>query len=555
VPITETNVQSYEYKLASKGINLRKNIVNMMPDEAIQTQNCFWRNGIVNRRGYEKYVLTEVSTGKTVTGLHRFYFGSSKQLLASAGSVIKYKDGTIWTVIDATIGQSLTDGQKVSFATWGALNKCYIGNGVDGPIKWNGSTASLLNPTDFPTKAIQFLAYQDRLLSLDVNSPGDLTWSASFSDTDAWETVANCGVRPDTNIYGMIIHGSTNVDSGYEAKVLLAGSKGMYLFGGSDLTTGGGGNYTIYELGLSVGCSASSTMKWTPVGTIWLGNDRQIYLLPFFNLTPIPIGNNIKSVYKGYTGIEDISAENIEKAEAVYHDGFYKLSIASKGKTYNDKQFWLDVDRLGKDSTPWYGTMIGRSFSKMFVMNGPGDKGELIAGEGNNNSYVYEADKDEVYNDDGSDIQTRYTTFYNSLGDPAVAKDIDQIELELLSTLKAVFVELLDISGAKETGTEMNQAYWGQVYWGREYWADEPLTREGVILDRTKLSSGVIYWGSQYWGTTYWGNRKPKRVQVPIPKPVQVRRLALTVIHDAGNEPFELYAVRVKVIEKSHIFA
>ncbi len=314
MPDKEPNRAVHKYPLAKRGINMYDNPDDLNPEEAIYTQNCFYRNGMVKRGGSSKVATTAVVAAKKGTGLHKYYYSGTSQLLASAGTILKYLSAGAW--VNAKTG--LTDGAQIQMVTW--LDKVFVANGADTPFTWDGTTATDITATSAPASPKQFLPYQDRMLAI---QGGDLVWSASFDETATWGTVANIGVRPDSVLYGMVHHGQTNTDSGYEAKVLLAGANGMYLFFGDDLrwpyTTG---NYVIYPLATSVGCNAPRTMIWTPKGTMWLGVDRQIYILSFGSSVPVPIGHKVQSYtyLADIEGIEDTPAGQIENACAVYQD-------------------------------------------------------------------------------------------------------------------------------------------------------------------------------------------------------------------------------------------
>ena len=346
----------FEYPMASEGINMRKSVVELRPTEALFTQNLTFKDGMTKIRGYETVTAAEVSAGNKVTGLHRFYNCSGiKKTLVASGTTIKELNGTAWDTIDATIGQSQTTNTKTHFYTWGALSKCYICNGVDRAIAYDGTTAEecgiatytvvdytalggavvtlevdgvtttlteavdwtaatsntstatslasaidgitgmtgtavaavvtatvnltahlhdatnlTLSKTPFlPPTALMVQVYQDRLLAIDPNNAGTLIWSKSFDDTE-WENKSATGVRPDTQLFGMSVHSTSNVDVGYKAGILLAGADSMHYFVATDMRTPATtGDYTIYPLATTAGCNAPDTMKWTPAGTIY----------------------------------------------------------------------------------------------------------------------------------------------------------------------------------------------------------------------------------------------------------------------------------------------
>ena len=540
--ITDKGGRIVEYSMARLGIDLSVNVVQLGPEECLQSQNLFWRNGMIKRLGHVKFEDDKVSGDKKITGLYRFYFGSSKLLLASSGTVIKEHDGSTWVVIDATVGQSQTDGATTHMMTWGALSLVCIGNGSDTPIKYDGSTATLMNPTNLADDVIMFLPYQDRLLAIDNTNLGDLTWSASFSVTAAWETVASCGVRPDTKLFGMLIHSSTNEATGYESKVLLAGANGMYLFSGRNLITPfTTGDYRIESLAIKVGCNAPRTMVWTPYGSVWLGMDRQVYALPFDSLIPFPIGHKIRSTNDNIDGIEGIPTAQIENACATYHDGFYKLSFTRNRQIINTTQFWIDVDRAFRDKStshvgPWYGPMLGSSVSVFANQDGPGDNGELMAGEDNptTGSFVYEANKKAARADVGTAIQVFFETRFDPLSSTEVlradesfafAKDVHNIEAEFLDTQDTVTIDFKDITGSLKIG------------------------------DAFLINTAFLFWGTFTWGNQTWSNLIKVRRTIELTPAIQTRRLSIKIGNSSIRDRFELYALRVNLVEQNLIFA
>lgn len=515
MPDRDTDAAIFSYPLARMGINFNKNILGLNEEEALQTKNCIWKNGIIKRGGQAKFEDDEVDAGKKIVGLTRFYFSTaSKQLLVASGTTNKYHDGATWQDIKT----GLTDGAQTFFETW--LDSSYIANVSDAPHKWDGSSDSAVGAAPADTR--MFLAYQDRLLSI---TGGDLTWSASFDDS-SWESVANVGVRPDTQLFGMIHHSATNVDAGYEAKILLAGANGMYIFSGTDLrvpsTTG---DYTIFPLATSIGCNAPRTMVWTPHGTMYLGIDRQVYLLPFKSSVPVPIGTKIQSQHSGVEGIEKMPSGQISEACAVYHDGYYKLSIAQSGRTINNAQFWLDVDRLHQDEDtlwgPWYGPMEGQTISVYASQNGNGDIGELMAGEDDATvgSFVYQVGELDTFSDDGTAIDVNYQTYFNPLGEAAYMKVVNHAELEILDVLGTVNVDFLDITGVLKTG------------------------------DTVPLSGSAIFWDDLFWDEFFWSSSAPTRARIDITPAIRTRRLSILVKHSSGDDKFEMYGLSTKAIE------
>lgn len=454
-----------------RGVNLFSNLLDLHEEEAILMKNLVYSSGLQGRGGSDKFVANEVVAGKRINGLHRFYYGTaSKQVLAAAGTTVKYWDGAAWT--DVKTG--LTENAATSFSDW--LVSCYIANGVDAPHKWSGAVNAAVAAAPAMTK--MFLPYQDRLLSI---SGGDLSWSSSFTDA-TWETVANCNVRPDVVLNGMIIHADTNANSGYTAKVLLAGNNGMYLFAGRDLrvpyTTG---DYSIYALATKFGCSAFRTMAWTPRGSIWYANDKQLYLLPFDSTTPIPIGHKIQSQtgVSEVDGIDKIPAALISRLSAVYHNGYYKLSCPSEGGVNNVRQWWLQIDRLYIDENrlagPFFGPMEGMEIECFATMTGFGDNNDLIGGSANatTGGFIYNLSVVALRNDVGVAIDYKYRSSPNALGSHFLNKVIHRMEVETLDvdgTITCTLQDIADTASMVKAVTLSPTSYWGMDYWGVLYW-------------------------------------------------------------------------------------
>jgi hypothetical protein len=274
MPVVDVDKQIYDYPMSKRGINLYSNILTLHPEECIFAQNSIWKNGMIKRGGQTlDFNNTEAVAGNKITGLHRFYYGTSKQRLVASGTkVVKDDEDNTWT--DVYTG--MTDGLEVFFTTWGALGKAYISNGTDTEKSWDGSSlADTGTTTDWSSEPLMMLPYQDRLFGIvNTATAGTLEWTNSFDDTVV-NVASNTGVKPDTRLFGMIIHSLTDTDTGFRSSILLAGADGMYLFQGTDMRTPATtGNYTIYPLATNVGCNAPRTMSWTPAGSMWLGIDR-----------------------------------------------------------------------------------------------------------------------------------------------------------------------------------------------------------------------------------------------------------------------------------------
>lgn len=533
MPFQEQNQKVFEYKMPIGGVNMSVGRLGIQEEQALELKNLFVRGGIKKRDGYAKRVATAVQAGTNkITFLHRFYLqDGTSQLLAGGGTVYARQNGTVWT----NIATGKTDDTAVNTETWGALNKVYFADGVLAGATWDGTTfvASITGLSGIvPT---QFLAYQDRLLMISVTEPGVLRWSDSFDDTN-WVSAAATGVQPDSVIHGMIIHSSSvSQEQGQNAQVLLAGSNGMYLFSGTNLSLTFS-NYTIQSLATRVGCNAPKTMAWTPMGTVYLGTDLQVYLLPFDSIVPIPIGDNIRSQVKGFTGLESISAGDTELARAVYQDGFYKLSITLSPSTFNNVQWWLDVSESFRRtvstsvanralSVGWFGPMDGLNFSEMISMPGAGDKGEFIAGEGDTavGAFVYNSTSSEE-DDDGTSIAYQWRSFYNPLSNPNLNSNCHLMEIEFLNTNQTINFTFQDSNQKNALGS--------------------------VLFSTT--GSGSIY-GTVNYGSANYGGESQSRQRLSVSPPISLRLVGVVMFGDSSVD-LEVYAVRIEEMEQGAAF-
>ena len=281
-------------------------------------------------------------------------------------------------------------------------------------------------------------------------------------------------------------------------------------------------------------------MVWTPKGTIWLGMDKMLYILPFGQSTPTPIGHKIHSYtyLAGIEGVEDTPNAQMEFAAAVYHDGFYKLSVAGTGKSVNNVQWWLDVSRLQIDEDgfygPWYGPMegnvsgvtLGTNISCFASLTGPGDGGELLGGEdtASNNGFVYDLHKRSLFDDVGTTMPVSFQTYFHPMEADDFEKVIHHLELTLSDVVGTVNVEFHDISGAIKTG------------------------------DSLGLSGTAVYWDDLFWDEFDWSNDAPTRVILHVDPSVKTRRLSLIIHHSTSTDKFELYNIRVKATEETFTF-
>lgn len=513
--------------LGRLGVNLADAVEDVRPGEALLMQNCYFRRGIQTKLGSLKHSSDQVATGKKIVGLHRFHYGSaSKKLIAAAGTNVAHMDDSTgaWT----NLKTDRTDGSPGFMTTWSALNKMYFFNGVDTGFSWDGTTVTDLS--QFPDDTIMALPYRSVLLYICKANPSFLKHTAvtGYDDSTVIDDAEAIRMVGGGQIQVIAPHALAGEQEGINAMVFVATASTCALFSATDFTIATG-NRRLDHVSDTVGTLSPRTVVSTPHGTVFLGSDRQVYLLPFGSAKLEPIGQKIRSTSTGTYGVENIPIAQLESACATYHDGFYKLSTSSLGGTTNAQQYWLDIDNLYKDEDgqygPWYGPMKGMSISCFTVQNGPGDDGRLIGGNSNAAGYVYRVNEPSTYADDGSAIVFRNQTYHEAFGSDVVDKMLNQSEIEINSVSGSANMSFSDTTGLI-----------------------------GSVVTIAPASSGGKY------GTFKYGAGKYTSRSVPIRRKIQHfdmdatgRKIATAIDYSSSTDALEFYAIRheVKVFRKT----
>lgn len=519
-----------DLNLGSRGINLWDAPENLQDGEVMQTANSFFRRGIDMKVGSLKHSVNEVVAGAPIMGLHRFYYDNiSKALLAACGTVVSSMNDTtgVWT----NIKTGLTAGAMTHFTTWGSLNKCYVANGTNPPFTINNALAAG-TIASAPQDAIMFLPYRDRLLVIYMTDPSYLRWSPSYDDAAAWTTTAQA-VRvpgPGANT-ALALHAIGDNANGVNAMVLVTKPTSSYLFSGTDLDPASGTfDARLDPLSDRVGTVSPKTIASTPIGTLFLGSDRQVYLLPFGTFKLEPVGHRIYSNASSVLGLESVPLAQLSKACGVYHKGFYKLTFPVSGST-NNRQYWLDVDRIYKDQNghygPWYGPMTGMTISCFVNQNGSGDDGRLLGGEHGNSGFVYRVNEPSVFTDNGADITMIFESRHEYFSEPALDTRIYQSEIEMTAPINSVIMSFSDIQGNIDTATVL----------------------------APDVNSGTSY-GEAYYGTAFYsGSGGPVRRKLGHYDKFIIGRMISTAIeYTSGVDTLNLMAIRHEANPKRQTF-
>ena len=518
--------------MAPLGINLNDPIEIVQPGEALLSKNMYSRRGMQTKLGSSRHSPNEVVASKPIVGLHRFYFGASRQLIAASGTVVStLNDGTgVWT----TIRTGQTDGAPTFMNTWGATEKEYIANGVDAPFVWDGTTATTLS--NYPVDTIMILPYRSRLLFISKSDPGLVRWT----DTDFVDTTV---IAPAGALIRMTDGGQINVitphalagtQEGINTWVLVATGSSIALMYSLDfLATGQNiGTTKMERVSDHVGIIAARTVANTPLGTMFLGTDRQVYLLPFGSARLQPVGTKIRSTGPVIDGIESIPFAQMEKACAVYHDGFYKLSFATAGDVNNTTQYWLDIERIQPSQQndgrwgPWSGPMEGMNIAMFAKQDGTGDDGRLLGGNANALGFVFRVNETSVFSDDSTAINARFDSHHETFDVDMLDKQINQSEIETIELTQTLTIRFADTNG--------------------------PIGSEEVIP--VQQAGGVFYDEPFYDEVFYSALNEPIRQCVQhFDNNLEGRALSTVIEYTSSTDALELYSLKeeAKVLNKT----
>lgn len=172
----------WEIRDFSGGLNDKFDDNLIEDNQASDCQNVIaTRVGSLTKRSGQA-ALNAGTLGGAIQGLHSFYYGSSRKLVAAANGAVYYWDTA--TNAFVAIKSGLHAAAFVHFAT--TVNYMVAFNGVDAPWKWDGITVSAL--ANAPVDGQFALLHMEKLFTVPTSTPSTLWWSASF-EPENWPAV------------------------------------------------------------------------------------------------------------------------------------------------------------------------------------------------------------------------------------------------------------------------------------------------------------------------------------------------------------------------------
>jgi hypothetical protein len=210
-------------------------------------------------------------------------------------------------------------------------------------FRFNGAGNSTLRPAGVANYKERFAyfnfgpGYESALVFADEYEPGNIKPNALASNGSYINLNPNDGDRLVAGIEIMQT-GATVATAG----LLMLKEYSNYLLSGDALDSGGGGTDSLVnnKMPKGVGCSSPDTICRTKHGVLWAGPD-DVWFFPEGQI-PYAVGTKISPRLKS------AARDCRYRWHAVFHDGFYKLSIHAPGAGATPdapcgEQWWLDL--------------------------------------------------------------------------------------------------------------------------------------------------------------------------------------------------------------------
>lgn len=299
------NQRTFELRQFAPGLNTRLPAVQLVPGQSTVATNVDLSGGSIRRRtGYATVNASLPSTAAEVSALFPFYFQTTKQLLAVAGTYLMRSTGGAFTTITSTL--RVSDAVRTSFAS--IDDKCYISvrSGADlaGQIsKWDG-TAYTATVSGSPTSAL-VAKWSNALWSAGdttVGSQSRLRWSGlvGSSGSDTWPATNYVDLDPGDGdkIIGL---GAT-----LNALVVLK-ERSIFLIRGEPPNDAAvsAGSLAVTRLDRQPGCVAGATVASAGNQVIYLGR-KGLYF--FDGTSPRELTEAVRPFF------EDVDVANLKNA-------------------------------------------------------------------------------------------------------------------------------------------------------------------------------------------------------------------------------------------------
>jgi len=349
----------------SQGMNTRQHEQVIGDNQATKLDNVIL--DVAGQRSLRNGITSLENLGTSAgTGLFGFEpEGGTVKLLATYGTNLAYASAfnAVGFVSAKTNFTSNLSTTMLKCIESDQADVVIISNGTDNVFRMNQSQVfeDCGDTNTSPPKTLVYEWYRNRLWALDANK---LYYSEAISSA-----YASSFVR-DTNYYSVPVGEARRVIGVRDMGLLVAGSDQVWTLNPA-ITPAPATDKT--ELMLDIGCNNGNTMQMVADDVWFLAPDGVRGVLRT-QQDKLQLGNSKPLSWKLKTEFEEINWGQISKADAVYFDGKYFLTITTGTSTYNNK-IWVGYPDLKDDmGLPAWVTFTGLSISKFARISVSGEE-------------------------------------------------------------------------------------------------------------------------------------------------------------------------------------
>lgn len=274
------------------------------------------------------------------------------------------------------------------------LGMSYFANGADIPWQTDGytlgqlSVAAAVNQTLLPPPPKYIFVFQNSLIAA---GNGNQVYASNANQPFNW-AVGGDGPAVRFVTIGDAVGSGVTASGIFTPQTEATSNPGSFLIGfkkiGVWMVNGvpdpvAGIGTPMVQISGRAGCVAYRSIAQTPIGTVFMGQDANVYLIRSV-AEPVRIGTKIQNALKHLVGNDVL----MRLCTATYHDNHYKLSfpsaaiVAAGGVIYCDSEYWADLRTEGGDPIKWFGPMVGRSVGCQIVLAGDQDDLSRLVADG-----------------------------------------------------------------------------------------------------------------------------------------------------------------------------
>lgn len=364
-----------EGKTGFRGVDTFQDPTALMEEQWRRLRNFVPSRGTVGtlskRLGSAKFNASAIASVTGIDHMLRAWKadGTKARIIAAhlvAGDKLYAGNDGAGTFAEITGASTFASGSHWSLKNWPLLGKAYAAPGGGTAIQITSDFATRADmaigagATDARFGAFLEVFFQRLITAGTPTNPNYIYYFNAGVDDTIGATQFWRHEEPVTaitkNTYG------TQEQSLREVLVAF-GANTMAFIAGDPATV------TIEQASGVIGCRSPKTCVNTPLGLMFLGSDRMIYLIRTDPREPEKVG---LAIFPELTAIPDA---RLIDACAVYHDGFFKLAITPSGSATNTIQWWADLLPVlaGASEIRWYGPHDGLALSAFSLLDATGD--------------------------------------------------------------------------------------------------------------------------------------------------------------------------------------